>query len=73
MLSDRKLWADFLSGDGNSFKMIYERSIQNLFAHRRSFCSYPEKEELLFYDLKYLFPNIRDFDFSNALINSNIF
>lgn len=72
MLSDRKLWENFFSGDENSFKMIYERLIQDLFAYGRSFCSYPEKEELLFYDLKYLFPNIWDSDFSNALIIPNI-
>lgn len=38
ILSDRKLWDQFLTGDPNSFKLIYERSIQDLFAYGRSFC-----------------------------------
>ncbi|MCK3684792.1 sigma-70 family RNA polymerase sigma factor [Maribellus sp. YY47] len=51
MLSDRKLWESFLSGDGNSFKMIYERSIQDLFAYGRSFCSDEEIVKDCIHDL----------------------
>lgn len=38
ILSDRKLWENFQSGDVNSFKLIYEKSIQDLYAYGRSFC-----------------------------------
>jgi len=38
ILSDSGLWKSFLSGDANSFKLIYERSVQDLFAYGKSFC-----------------------------------
>jgi len=57
ILSDRKLWDQFLSGDSNSFRLIYERSIQDLFAYGRSFC---QDEEIVSDCIQDMFVEIYD-------------
>ncbi len=55
ILSDRELWDQFLTGDPNSFKLIYERSIQDLFAYGRSFC---QDEEIVRDSIQEMFVEI---------------
>lgn len=55
IVSDQKLWNQFLTGDPNSFKLIYERSIQDLFAYGKSFC---QDEEIVRDSIQDLFVEI---------------
>ena len=57
IVSDRKLWDQFLTGDQNSFKLIYERSIQDLFTYGRSFC---QDEEIVRDCIQDMFVEIYD-------------
>ncbi|MFV0590204.1 MAG: RNA polymerase sigma factor [Draconibacterium sp.] len=51
ILSDKRLWDRFLAGDSESFQLIYEKSIQDLFAYGNSFCQDEEVVKDCIHDL----------------------